>query len=139
MSQSLGLYRFNEKFFQCLPNQTINVLKDWKILVGNYPTKVSNRCIKVMFSKKATKIDEIFTIDLTLCSKCQIIGDDFVNFCCLLRKYELYLEFPVLNQVVEFVPMFLDGQTFDSHLAKCHIPLRSFSQWPGFCVYSQSH
>ena len=25
-----------------------------------------------MFSKKATKIDEIFTVDLTLCSKCQI-------------------------------------------------------------------
>ena len=25
-----------------------------------------------MFSKKATKIDEIFTVDLTLCSKCQM-------------------------------------------------------------------
>jgi hypothetical protein len=40
-----------------------------------------------MFSKKATKIDEIFTFDLTLCSKRQI---DFVNFRGLLRKYELY-------------------------------------------------
>ena len=30
------------------------------------PTKI----VKFMFSKKATKIDEIFTIDLTLCSKC---------------------------------------------------------------------
>ena len=39
-----------------------------------------------MFSKKATKIDEIFTDDLTLCSKCQIDGEDFVNFCGLLRK-----------------------------------------------------
>ena len=29
-----------------------------------------------MFSKKATKVDEIFTIDLTLCSKCQIEGED---------------------------------------------------------------
>ena len=27
--------------------------------------------LKFMFSKKATKIDEIFTINLTLCSKCQ--------------------------------------------------------------------
>ena len=45
--------------------------------------------LKFMFSKKATKIDEIFTIDLTLCSKCQIDGEDFVNFCGLLRKYEL--------------------------------------------------
>ena len=26
--------------------------------------------LKFMFSKKATKIDEIFTVDLTLCSKC---------------------------------------------------------------------
>ena len=43
-----------------------------------------------MFSKKATKIDEIFTVDLTLCSKCQIDGEDFVNFCGLLRKHELY-------------------------------------------------
>ena len=37
-----------------------------------------------MFSKKATKIDEIFTVDLTLCSKCQIDGEDFFNFYGLL-------------------------------------------------------
>ena len=43
-----------------------------------------------MFSKKATKIDKIFTIDLTLGSKCQIIGEDFVKFCGLLRKREVY-------------------------------------------------
>ena len=36
--------------------------------------------IKFMFFKKATKIDEIFTVDLTLCSKCEIDGEDFVNF-----------------------------------------------------------
>ena len=44
-----------------------------------------------MFSKKATKIDEIFTVNLTLCSKGQIDGEDFFNFRGLLRKYELYL------------------------------------------------
>ena len=44
-----------------------------------------------MFSKKASKIDKIFTVDLTLCSKCQIDGTDFFNFCVLLRKHELYL------------------------------------------------
>ena len=44
-----------------------------------------------MLSKKATKIDVIFTVDLTLCSKCQITGEDFVNFCGLLGKHELYL------------------------------------------------
>ena len=43
-----------------------------------------------MFSKKATKIDEIITVDLTLCSKRQINGEDFVNFRDLLRKHELY-------------------------------------------------
>ena len=42
-----------------------------------------------MFSKKATKIDEIFTFDLMLCSKRQFDGEDFVNFCGPLRKYEL--------------------------------------------------
>ena len=45
--------------------------------------------VKFMFSKKATKIEEIFTNDLTVCSKFQIKGEDFVNFCGLLRKYEL--------------------------------------------------
>ena len=48
------------------------------------------RKLKFMFSKKATKIDEIFTVNLTLCSKCQIDGEEFVNVCGLLRKHELY-------------------------------------------------
>ena len=42
-----------------------------------------------MFSKKATKMDEIFTADLTLTTYCQIDGEDFVNICSLLRKHEL--------------------------------------------------
>ena len=42
-----------------------------------------------MFSKKATKIDKLFTVDLMLSSKRQIDGED--NFRGLLRKYELYL------------------------------------------------
>ena len=47
-----------------------------------------------MFSKKATKFDKIFTVDLTLTTYCQIDGEDFVNFCGLLRKRELYLNDP---------------------------------------------
>ena len=43
-----------------------------------------------MFFKKATTIDEIFTDDLTLCNKCQIDREDFVNTCGLLKKHELY-------------------------------------------------
>ena len=45
--------------------------------------------IKFVFSKKATKIDEIFTIDLTVCSKCQIDGEEFSDFCGLLRKHKV--------------------------------------------------
>ena len=45
-----------------------------------------------MISKNASKIDEIFIVDLTLCSKCQMDGEDFVNFFGLLRKHELYHE-----------------------------------------------
>ena len=44
--------------------------------------------LKFMFSRKATKFDKIFTINLTLCSKCQINHEDSVNFCGLLRKHE---------------------------------------------------
>ena len=39
-----------------------------------------------MFSKKATKIDEIFTVDLTLCSKNQIHSEDCVNFLAFLEN-----------------------------------------------------
>ena len=44
--------------------------------------------LKFMFSKKATKIDEIFTVVLTVTKYFQIDGEDFVNFCGLLRKRE---------------------------------------------------
>ena len=43
-----------------------------------------------MFSKKVTKIDKIFNVDLTVTTCCQIDGEYFVNFCGLLRKRELY-------------------------------------------------
>ena len=45
--------------------------------------------LKLMFSKKATYIDEVFTANLTLFSKCQMDSEDFFNFCGLLRKHEL--------------------------------------------------
>ena len=37
-----------------------------------------------MFIKEATKIEEISTVDLTLSSKCQIDGEDFVDCCGVL-------------------------------------------------------
>ena len=45
--------------------------------------------IKFVFYKKATNNDKIFTVNLTLCSKCQIYSEDLVNFCGLIRKHEL--------------------------------------------------
>ena len=46
--------------------------------------------VKFIFSKKATKIDKIFTVNLTFTTYRQINGEDFINFCGLLRKHELY-------------------------------------------------
>ena len=45
--------------------------------------------LKFIFSEKATKIDKIFTINLTVCSNRQIDGEDFVILCGLLRKHKL--------------------------------------------------
>ena len=39
-----------------------------------------------MFSEKATKNDEIFTVDLTLCCKCQVDGEDFEIFVAFLEN-----------------------------------------------------
>ena len=41
--------------------------------------------------KKATKLTKIFTVNLMceLLSNCQIEGENFVNYCGLLRKHEL--------------------------------------------------
>ena len=48
-----------------------------------------------MFSKKATKIDEIFTVNLTVTTYCQIDGEDFIDFRALLKNYELYLHISI--------------------------------------------
>ena len=50
-----------------------------------------------MFSKKATKIDEI------VFSNSQIDGEDFVNFCGLLRKRELYVKFYYKEQTIQIL------------------------------------
>ena len=45
--------------------------------------------VQFIFSKKAKKIEEIFTVDLIVCSKFQIDVEDSVKFCGLLRKHKL--------------------------------------------------
>ena len=54
-----------------------------------YLNPILYQLLKFVFFKKATKIDEIFTVDLTSCIKRQIDGKDFVNFCGLYTKHEL--------------------------------------------------
>ena len=46
--------------------------------------------LKFKFSEKATKIEKIFAINLTMCSNRQIDGEDFINFFGLLRKHKLF-------------------------------------------------
>ena len=52
-----------------------------------------------MFSKKATKVDKIFTIDLTLCSKCQIYSDGFSIFVAILENTNFMRN--LLEQVIK--------------------------------------
>ena len=67
-----------------------------------------------MFSKKATKIDKIFAVDLTLCSKCQIDDEDFVDFCGLLRKHELYYRVNI-KRSGKFIKIFYGRLTMSQH------------------------
>ena len=59
-----------------------------------------------MFYKKAAKIDKIFTVNLTVTTNSQIDGEDFVNFCGLLRKCELYHQ-AAGRQLVQYTVMHL--------------------------------
>ena len=45
--------------------------------------------VKFMFSKKATKTDKIFNVNLTFTTWRQIDGEDFFKFRGLLRKHKL--------------------------------------------------
>ena len=75
-------------YISALTNESQDLLHDETKIV--FVTSWENQLIlKFMFSKKATKFDKIFTVDLTLTKYCQIDGEDFVNFCGLLRKYKL--------------------------------------------------
>ena len=50
------------------------------IFVPKFKYLMQRVSLKFMFSKKAVKFEEIFTVDLTVCSNCQMDGEDFVNF-----------------------------------------------------------
>ena len=61
---------------------------------------VPSLALKFKFSEKAKKIDKIFTINLLVCINHQIDDEDFVNFCGLLRKHELYIFTAFLRKVI---------------------------------------
>ena len=61
-----------------------------KKLANRTSVQFFGELIKFMYTEKATtKVDKIFTFNLTICSNRQIEGEDFVNFCGLLRKHEV--------------------------------------------------
>ena len=71
-----------------------------------------HKFLKFMFAKKATKFDKIFIIDLTLCSKCQIDGEDFRQFLwpswkiwtLNLVKITLLPVWPIMTPLIIFLP-----------------------------------
>ena len=73
------------------PDKSIKRLKNdkfWQNVCISPPNSQNNIEYQLIsrFSKKAAKIVEIFTVDLTLFSKCQIEGEDFVNFLAFLEN-----------------------------------------------------
>ena len=42
------------------------------------------------FLRPQKLMKSVYLVNLMLCSKCQIDGEDFFNFCSLLRKRRLY-------------------------------------------------
>ena len=56
-----------------------------------------------------------FSVNLTVCSNCQIDGEDFINFYGLLRKHELYnpdksyLRMVEVIQLLEYTLIRLDN------------------------------
>ena len=49
--------------------------------------------LKFMFSEKATKIDKIFTVNLTVCSNHQIDYEDFVAFLENMNFIMAYVQY----------------------------------------------
>ena len=83
-------YYSEPSYIPYFPNQFLG-WDFWRFLRQDGSSTETSLILKFVFSKKATKINEIFTINLTVCSKCQIDGEDFVKYCGLLGKHELYL------------------------------------------------
>ena len=93
-----------------------------------------------MFSKKATKIDEFFTANLTLCSKCQIDGEDFVNFLWPSQKTRT-----ILQSCTDFKVCNLSSQSYKDKLGYNLFEKFTLSQFEtkfriaaGYCINNVS-
>ena len=61
-----------------LPFKCTYVPLRWS-LMSHRTLEILTNLLKFTFSEKATKIDKIFTVNLTVCSKRQIDSEDFIN------------------------------------------------------------
>ena len=59
----------------CSVLQNVNAQKIPVVTMELFIKNLKVALLKFMFSRKATKIDKILTVDLTLCSKRQMDGD----------------------------------------------------------------
>ena len=62
----------------------------WKFVPSRY--QIDKCQLKLIFSKKATKIDKIFTVDLTFTTYRQIDGEDFIIFVAFLKNTNFNFE-----------------------------------------------
>ena len=94
-----------------------------------YPLKsinnlADNFLVKFVFSKKATKFDKIFTVDLTLTTYCQIDGEDFFNFHGLnFTVIKTVLKYMFSNKATKFDEIFTVDLTLTTY---CQIDSEDF-------------
>ena len=84
----------------CLSRLTTLASYFWS---GKQEFKISfHFTLKFMFSKKATKIAEIFTVDLTLCSKGLSVNEDY-NYLWAVHSFdvETFENFKELSMIPE--------------------------------------
>ena len=78
-----------------------------------------------MFFKKATKIDEIFTVNLTVTTLCQIDGEDLSIFLDFLEKINFNKsKIPTLETIIFAFKMMVKSG-LENFILKSHEPLQS--------------
>ena len=74
---------------KCLRYYSEHFSEDITFYAEFHPFEQLMNVIKFIYSEKATKFWEIFTVDLTVTTLGQIYGGDFAKICGLHRIYEL--------------------------------------------------